>query len=152
MCSSDLAPYNKLMLGVQFQDQKVKYNPDPLTATKDVCLEISRTLKSLFLGDIHPKWMSGAVGMVHSFQTTLSFWGLDDTLFWMAVISLNLGLFNLLPLPLLDGGYVLLSLFEMITRKQLNNRVLEYIFLPFLLLLVSVFIYTTFNDVWRIFF
>lgn len=144
--------FNRLYLGLILQDQQVRYNPDPLTASYDVVCEIGRTLKSLIVGDIHPKWMSGAVGMVHSFQTTLAIWGLDDTLYWMAVISLNLGLFNLLPLPILDGGYILLSCIELVTKKQLNNRVLEYIFLPFFLLLVSLFVYTTFNDIWRIFF
>ncbi|SCA58933.1 Putative zinc metalloprotease CT_072 [Chlamydiales bacterium SCGC AB-751-O23] len=144
--------YNKQVLGVHFQDQKVNYNPDPLTASSEVVSQIFRTLKSLFTGALSPKWLGGAVGMVQYLHVTISHWGLDDALYWVAVISLNLGILNLMPIPVLDGGYILLSFIEMIIRKPINAKVLDYILMPFMFLILSLFVYTTFNDLLRLFF
>lgn len=144
--------YAKNVLGIHFQDRQVNYNPDPITACKEVANQIFRTLKSLFMGDISPKWLGGAVGMVHYMQVTLAHWGLDDALYWVAVISVNLGILNLMPIPVLDGGYIVLSFIEMFRGKPLNAKTLDYILLPFVFLIISLFVYTTFNDLIRLFF
>lgn len=69
----------------------------------------------------------------------------------MAVISLNLGLVNLLPIPVLDGGHIMFSLLEVVTRRPLKSKTMERLIVPFIGLLVAFFIYITYQDISRLF-
>jgi regulator of sigma E protease len=141
---------DKLVLGLPLSDVAVNYNPSPLTVFYDVIAETFKTLTALVTGKIHPKWMSGPVGMVQIMHHGFSL-GIKEALFWMATISMNLGIFNLLPLPVLDGGHICFSLYEMITRKRVPPKVMEKLVIPFVVLLVGLFIYVTYQDVLRLF-
>src|SRR5690606_10317526 len=106
---------NQLLLGLPgVQDKKVLYNPPPTEAFVDIVLEIQRTLYSLVTGTLNPKWMSGPIGVIQVVQKGASA-GISESIFWMGFISLNLGIINLLPIPVLDGGMILLSFFELAT-------------------------------------
>jgi regulator of sigma E protease len=94
--------------------------------------------------------MSGPVGILHVIQQQWSI-GFKEVLFWLGTISLNLAILNLLPLPVLDGGYVLLSLFELVTGRRLKIETIEKIVLPFAVLLILLLLYLTYNDVVRLF-
>lgn len=138
-------------LGIpQLRDLKVEYNPVPTEQFMLVFNEITRTIGALFTGNLSPKWLSGPVGIVYMFQEQ-SRSGLADGLYWLGLISLNLGVLNLLPIPMLDGGTIMLSLFEWITGKRLSPKVLERLILPFAILLIILFLYWTYNDILRIF-
>ena len=67
-----------------------------------------------------------------------------------ALLSINLGIINLLPLPVLDGGHLILIIVEGITGKKLPTKVLEKIQMAGLALLLVLFIYTTFSDISRL--
>lgn len=141
----------QLMLGLPgVQDRKVRYNPIPTDLFYSVFQEIYRTLIALFSGTLNPKWMSGPIGIIHVVQEQwkLSF---SDALFWLGAISLNLGVLNLLPIPMLDGGTILFSFFEIITGKKIKPKTLEKLILPFAILLIVFFIFLTYNDLSRIF-
>lgn len=141
----------QLLLGLPgAQDKKVLYNPIPTDLFANVFQEIWRTLTALFTGTLNPKWMSGPIGIIQVVQEQwkLSF---SDALFWLGAISLNLGILNLLPIPMLDGGTIMLSLFEMITRKQIKPKTMEKLILPFAILLIIFFIFLTYNDLSRLF-
>jgi regulator of sigma E protease len=141
----------QLLLGLPgIQDRKVNYNPSPFEQFGIVFDEIQRTLVALITGSLNPKWISGPVGIVQVVQQNWML-GYKEALFWLGAISLNLGLLNLLPLPVLDGGYICLSLFEMITRKRIQMKVLEKLIIPFALLLIGFMIFLTYNDLLRIF-
>lgn len=140
----------ELMLGLPaVQDLKVNYNPVPTEMFMSVFDEIWRTLKALVTGSLNPKWMSGPLGIV---QVVHDSWmvSIRDALFWIGAISLNLGILNLLPIPVLDGGMILISFIEIITGKKMSPKVLEKLVLPFAILLIGLFIYLTFNDLTRI--
>ncbi|MCY3974984.1 MAG: site-2 protease family protein, partial [Simkaniaceae bacterium] len=77
--------------------------------------------------------------------------GVTEALFWLGVISLNLGMLNLLPIPVLDGGHICFALLEKIRRKPLTARMMHRVTLPFVILLTFIFIYLTLNDILRIF-
>lgn len=141
---------DKLVLGLPLSDISVTYNPNPFAVFTDVVKETFKTLTSLVSGKIHPKWMSGPIGMVQIMHQGWSL-GIKEALFWMATISLNLGVFNLLPLPVLDGGHICFALYEMVTRKKVSPKVMEKVVVPFIALLVGLFIYVTFQDVMRLF-
>jgi regulator of sigma E protease len=75
--------------------------------------------------------------------------GIESILSLIALITLNLGIFNLLPLPALDGGRIVFSLYEMISRRKVNPKVEAIVhFIGFALLMVLM-VYVTFNDITR---
>lgn len=142
--------YNKYLLGVYLQDQTVHYNPNPFVMFGNAFTETWQTLKALVMGYLNPKWISGPVGIVqvihHGWQV-----GIGEALFWIAAISLNLGFLNLLPIPVLDGGYICISLWEMITRRPLKAKTMERLIIPFVVLLIALLIFLTFQDITRLF-
>jgi regulator of sigma E protease len=140
---------NRLMLGIVLQDRPVQYNPTPWALFANVYEQMGRTLKGLVTGSLSPKWMSGPVGIVQVFHYGWTV-GVKEALFWMAVISLNLGLVNLLPLPVLDGGHILLSVIESVTKRPLKAKTMEWMFIPFIVLIVAAFVYFTYNDITRL--
>ncbi len=140
----------QLMVGLPVQDRKVLYNPTPTELFSNVFQEIWRTLSALFTGNLNPKWMSGPIGIIQVVQEQwkLSF---SEALYWLGAISLNLGVLNLLPIPMLDGGTIVFSFFELITRRRIKPKTMEKLVLPFAILLILFFLFLTYNDVSRIF-
>lgn len=141
----------QLLLGLpSLQDRQVNYNPNPIALFDRVFSEIYRTLGALFSGSLNPKWLSGPIGIVQVVHDS-SMVSLKEALYWLGAISLNLGVLNLLPLPVLDGGTICLSFFELITGKRLKAKTLEKLVIPFAILLIGFFIYLTYNDLSRLF-
>lgn len=141
---------NQLVVGLPLQDCVVNYNPPPHSLFLNVFSDIWRTLDALVSGYLNPKWLSGPIGIVQIIHHGWTV-GLKEAIFWLAVISLNLGILNLLPIPVLDGGYICLSIFEMITKVRLKAKTMERLILPFVVLLIAFFIFVTYQDVLRIF-
>ncbi len=141
---------NKFKIGFISQDRLVNYNPLPTTLFAFICKDTWRTLVALFSGHVSPKWMSGPIGIIQVMQYGWGV-GIKEALFWMAVISLNLGIFNLLPIPVLDGGHICFSIVESITKKPIKAKVMERLVIPFIVLLIALFIYITYHDLMRLF-
>lgn len=142
---------SQLFIGLpSVQDRKVSYNPVPTDQFMNVFSEIKRTLGALVTGNLNPKWISGPIGIV---QVVQSQWKLSfaEALYWLGAISLNLGILNLLPIPMLDGGHILMSLAEIVTKKRIPPKTLEKVIMPFAVLLIIFFIFLTFNDILRIY-
>lgn len=72
--------------------------------------------------------------------------GIDDFIGFVALISINLGFINLLPVPMLDGGHLLFYAFEAVRRRPVDARVQEWAFRSGLLLILSLMVLVTFND------
>lgn len=141
----------QLLIGLPaIQDRKVVFNPNPIVLFDKVVEEIWRTLGALFTGSLNPKWLSGPIGIVQVVHDT-SMVSIKESLYWLGAISLNLGMLNLLPLPVLDGGTICLSFFELITGKRMKPKTLEKLVIPFAILLMGFFIYLTYNDLSRLF-
>ena len=69
----------------------------------------------------------------------------------IALISVNLAVINLLPLPVLDGGYLLILIIEAITRRKLGGKAMEITILIGWILIALLFIFTMWNDIARVF-
>lgn len=138
----------KLSLGVPLKDLTVKYNPTPSVLIAKTVKDSFATLKALVCGRLSPQWLSGPVGIVQVLHSGWSV-GFSEVLFWIGLISMNLAVLNLLPVPALDGGYILLSLWEMVTRKRLNMGIVEKIVVPFMIFLILLFIFLTLQDLLR---
>lgn len=141
---------NQLMLGLALQDKMVRYNPPPQVLFVDVFKETYRTLYALVTGFLSPKYVSGPVGIVQVIHYGWS-QGVKEALYWLGMISLNLGILNLLPIPVLDGGHIVFAVWEAITKKPLKAKTMERLIIPFVILLIALFVYFTFNDLARIF-
>ena len=76
--------------------------------------------------------------------------GLAGLLALAALISINLGILNLLPIPVLDGGQIVFCLREIIFRRPLNARLQDYAMRAGIALLVALMLLATYNDLWRI--
>jgi len=141
----------QLFLGLPVvQDAKVSYNPTPWELFGQVFEEIWTTLGALFTGSLNPKWLSGPIGIVQVVHDN-SMVSIKEALFWLGAISLNLGILNLLPLPVLDGGTICFSLYELLTGKKLKAKTMEKLIIPFALLLMGFFIFLTYHDLARLF-
>ena len=91
-------------------------------------------------------------GPIRIAELSGDFWskGIHSTLWFMMIISLNLGLINLFPIPMLDGGHLLLNFIEFIKGSPLNKKSLELLHMVGLVLLLSLMVFATYNDVLRI--
>ena len=72
--------------------------------------------------------------------------GLESYLFIMAIISINLGLINLFPIPMLDGGHLLLYAVQAVTKKVISQVVLKYYYGVGIFILLSLMIFVNYND------
>ena len=92
-------------------------------------------------------------GPIRIAELSGDFWskGLHSTLWFMMIISLNLGLINLFPIPMLDGGHLLLNFIEFINGGPLKRKYLEISHTFGFLILVSLMIFATYNDILRFF-
>ena len=104
----------------------------------------------LFAGKYGVETMSGPVGITQTMGEAAA-GGLSSFLYIFVLITMNLGVFNLLPVPALDGGRLLFLLIEAVTRKPVNKTVESYIHLVGLLLLFGLIIFVTLNDILRLF-
>ena len=68
----------------------------------------------------------------------------------IALLSVNLGVINLLPLPVLDGGYLLILIIEAITRRKLGGRGMEIAIIVGWLFIIGLFALTMWNDLARV--
>ncbi|MBR4308808.1 MAG: site-2 protease family protein [Oscillospiraceae bacterium] len=118
------------------------------------------TLGDLLTGRESVKNMTGVVGVVDvvadvGVQSETVSIGMLNVLYIFAMISINLGVMNLLPIPALDGGRVvtllLTALIEKLTGKKLDPKYEGYLNGAFMLLLIAFMLLITFKDVWKIF-
>ncbi|MCB9541833.1 MAG: site-2 protease family protein [Myxococcales bacterium] len=75
--------------------------------------------------------------------------GIEDYIGMMVMLSLGIGLFNLLPVPLLDGGHILVAGVEMITRRPPSEQTRIRLMYVGLALILGLFVFATFNDIVR---
>lgn len=116
--------------------------------TKEFLFSIVDNLKQLFTGNVGVDQMMGPVGISEVIANTN---GVMEFLEMMALISLSLGVTNLLPIPALDGGKILILLIELIRRKPMNQQTEINIQLIGFAILIALSLYVTYNDILRIF-
>jgi len=113
------------------KDQIIQFTP--LEALKYAYLETKRStllitkgVQKVTTGEVDSKNIGGAITI---FDIIIKFAqnGFVYLIFIMALISVNLGVLNLLPIPALDGGHIMFNLYELITGKELNEKVYYYL-------------------------
>jgi regulator of sigma E protease len=107
------------------------------------------TLKDLVTGEASPKQLMGPVGIAQlSGESAQAGW--ISLLTLMASISLNLGLLNLMPIPVLDGGHIFIMAIETISRRDFSLQVKEKMLFVGFVLLMTLMVTVIYNDLTRI--
>jgi len=110
---------------------------------------IVRSLQKLIEGAIPAKDMGGIISVV-DITSKASAAGITTLLLFAALISVNLGVLNLLPIPALDGGHIMFNLYEIITRKAPSEKAFYRLTVAGWLILLSLMVFTTVNDIVRL--
>ncbi len=114
------------------------------------CAVVFRSLIDLITGRYGISAMSGPVGVTAAIGSAARK-SLMNLLPIMALITINLGLFNLLPLPALDGGRLVFILFEMIFKKPVPQKYEAIVHAVGFILLIGLMLIVTFKDIWTLF-
>ena len=109
------------------------------------------TLQRLISQDVSPKSLMGPVGIV-SVSYSIASRSLIDYIYFLGLISSCIAVMNLLPLPIVDGGVIVLLLVEKLRGKPLSEKVQEIISYAGIAFLLAVFLWLTYNDIVRILF
>ena len=105
------------------------------------------SIKMIFTGQVGADDLTGPVGISELVSKTT---GIKEYLYIMAVVSVSLGITNLLPIPALDGGKIVLLLVEAIRRKPVSDKVQIQLQLLGFSVLIALSILVTYNDISRI--
>ena len=147
MCIRDRT---RSVIGLSFEDRAIMYNPNPLILFQEIFQEIARNFSGLISGKLSPKYFGGPVMIIQVMQQSWGI-GIQEALFWIGAISLNLGIFNLLPVPVLDGGHICFAFLESVRKKPLKSKTMRRCMIPFIVLLLGFILFVTYNDLMRIF-
>ena len=117
--------------------------------TKKATFLIAKGVQKVSTGEVDSKNISGAISI---FQILMNFAkeGYIYLLFIMALLSVNLGVLNLLPIPALDGGHIVFNIYELITGKEPSEKVLYALTLMGWLFLISLMVFGMYNDINRL--
>ena len=153
----DISPDEKCIVGVY---QTITEINMPIKSVKDLFVRSNEYivrntwmmvdgLVKLVIGKVSPDNLHGIVAIVKLGGDTIkhSIW---DGLLLTALISIDLAIINLLPIPALDGGYILFILLEKILRRPLNDAIIENISKYCFLLLIILMVLIIFNDIFAL--
>ena len=126
--------------------EAISYGTDKMI---DGSKTIVRALGKLVQG-IGLQNLSGPVGIYKLTEQTTQI-GMTSTLSLIALLSLNIGIFNLIPLPVLDGGRIFIILLEKISGRKISEKVETAIMSVGVLLLIGIMVFATWQDIMRLF-
>lgn len=134
-----------------------KYEHSFLSSIKYAFSKFFSTVEQMFFtvwylitGSLSLKLLSGPVG-IFSIVGTAAQSGFISVLSLLALISINVGFINLLPIPAFDGGHILFLIIEKIKGSKVNPKIENTIHSIFFILLMALMLYITFNDIGRLF-
>ncbi len=117
--------------------------------TKNYTVCMFSTLRNLIVGHVSAKNLSGPLGIGGTIFTVASKQSFAKYIWWLAFISLNLGVMQLLPIPLLDGFHLVIVAAEKIKGSAVNPKIQEAFLYAGLAMIGSLMIYAMWNDIVR---
>lgn len=126
--------------------ESFKYGTEQLV---DSSTMIFRSLANLVRG-VGLDNLSGPIGIFQA-TDTMAQQGIVSFIAFIGLLSINVGIFNLLPIPILDGGRILILLLEGITRRKFSEKILNGIMMFGLFAIVGIMVFATWNDIIRLF-
>jgi regulator of sigma E protease len=147
----------KGFLGIEFKNPPLRFKlqrpaPNPWVQVEDVVVRTFATINALVHSKktgVGAKDLAGPVGIFGMLALQVKTdWRL--ALSFMVLLNINLAVLNLLPIPVLDGGHIVMAILEKIRGRPLSLRLIEYTTTVFAVLLLSFFLYVTVYDIKRI--
>ncbi len=140
----------KPRIGIKWADKLTIARPTPI---EQIYNSVTSTLNTIAAvaspkSDVKLQHLSGPVGIVRIYYLLFqSEHGWQLALWFSVILNVNLAIINMLPIPVLDGGHIVLGIIESVRRKPLNTRLLEVVQGVCTALIIGVIIYITFFDV-----
>jgi regulator of sigma E protease len=110
---------------------------------------IFTSVKKLILGEVPANELGGVISIV-KITSDASEAGWMSVLFFAALISVNLGVLNLLPIPALDGGHIMFNLYEFLFKKEVNEEIMVKLTIAGWVILFSLMGLGLYNDINRL--
>ncbi|HAF07582.1 MAG: Membrane-associated zinc metalloprotease [candidate division TA06 bacterium 32_111] len=145
--------YGFLGIGFSYESKKVdllKSLKLSYERVKFISISILKFLQQMFTGRMALKNLGGPLSIYTMTDQTLKI-GFETFLSFLAFFSINLFIFNLIPFPPLDGSYILIYLFELVTKVKANKKFMQIYQYVGIFVLFTLIIIVTFNDILRIF-
>jgi regulator of sigma E protease len=143
---------NRLVIGISPSDQVFVERYAPLEAitkgtalTADTVVTTVTALKKILMRAISLDNLGGPIMIFVESGRQLSY-GIANVVAFMALLSVNLAIFNLLPIPILDGGHLIFNGWELVTRRPVSERVRDLGQRLGLVFLLSLLLLSTYND------
>lgn len=111
---------------------------------------IGEVIKRMFTRQVSVKSLSGPIGIGQQVHEAVQMPGWMPIISLMAYISVNLGIFNLLPIPILDGGMILFLLIEEIIRRDIDQTIKERVYQVAFVCLIVFAAFVIFNDITKL--
>ena len=133
--------------------RSVEYNPltaisRALQETKDNSFFVLNSIGKLIVGDLSPKNLSGPISIAKIAGDTGKS-GFDNFIRFIAILSIMLGVMNLLPIPVLDGGHLLYYVIEIVKGSPVSDQIQLIGYKVGMFMLMGLMIFATYNDVTR---
>ena len=135
--------YQKLSLWNAFKNASIE--------TWDITAATLRGVGQMITGKRSGEELGGIIRIAEMTGDISKQSGILDFLVFMALLSINLGLINLFPIPVLDGGHVVLYVIEIVTGREISNQVKDVLFKLGFALIVALMVFATWNDFVRLF-
>jgi len=142
--------HKRAMIGISFRTDEVKKPWDQIKSHSTLIFRILKALVTPSESKAAAEAIGGPVAIIDIFLQFAAM-GLIQALWFTCLLNVNLAVMNLLPIPVLDGGHILFSLSEMITRRPAPPKLVNFLWKTSAILLLSVFLLLTYRDFSRIF-
>lgn len=138
-------------VGAEIDAPYVLTHPSPWFQFTNVIDKTIQTLRPLFTRGslVKPRHMSSVVGIAQVIGVKVYTEGLRGGLAFIVFLTFSLGIINLLPIPVLDGGHITMALIEMVMRRRVPVRVAYALTVTFASLLIAFMLYVTYYDIKR---
>ena len=150
-------PLKRKMIGIKGEAKRFKVTKDRfnfVNSVKKSFLEIYnvtdmtlRGVGQIITGERSGDDVGGIIRIAEMSGDISKSRGILDFISFMALLSINLGLINLFPIPLLDGGHVVIYLLEIVSRREINAKIKEILFKCGLVFILFLMVFATWNDI-----
>ena len=142
--------HQRAMIGIAFRTDEVKRPWDQIKSHATLIFRILKALVTPAESKAAAEAIGGPVAIIDIFLKFAAM-GFMQALWFTCLLNVNLAVMNLLPLPVLDGGHIVFSLWELITRRPVHHKVIAFLWKASAILLLGVFLLLTYRDFMRIF-
>lgn len=137
-------------IGLQYRENIIVVHPTPWSQISENATKTFRTLGSLIspTSDVGPSKLSSPLGIARVFYQQAQ-WDIRRVLWFTILVNVNLAIFNLLPIPVLDGGQMLFATINRLRRRDLPANFIVATQSAFFVMLMSLILYVGYHDVRR---